>query len=151
MVSSFHDDSLFLLLCLFFRCAVLIALLHCYHTKKKKVHVDPVARDSRSRLVPRHAGPVEIRTTMGHTAVLGARSSVCALECSTVPTRTLPTVGRRSQLTQADTTRLSEHIMRVTDVLCSSTVTVHGLVLEWLDTEGLDVRPSHRWVSVASA
>ena len=49
-------------------------------------------------------------------------------------------------LTPVDTTRLSEHIMRMTDVLCLSAVTVHGLVLEWLDAEGLDVRPGHEWV-----
>ena len=37
-------------------------------------------------------------------------------------------------------------IMRVTDVLCLSAVTIHGLVLEWLDAEGVDVRPSNTWV-----
>ena len=49
-------------------------------------------------------------------------------------------------LTPADTTRLSEHIMKVTDVLCLSAVTIRGLVLEWLDAEGLDVRPGYSWV-----
>ena len=39
-------------------------------------------------------------------------------------------------------TRLSEHIMRVTDVLRLSAVTIRGLVLQWLEAEGLDVRPS---------
>ena len=43
-------------------------------------------------------------------------------------------------MSTADTTRFSEHIMRVTDVLCLSVVTIHGLVLEWLDAEGHDVR-----------
>ena len=56
------------------------------------------------------------------------------------------TRGRRSMLSPADMTRLSEHTMRVTDVLCLSAVTIHGLVLEWLDAEGLDVRPSNQWV-----
>ena len=51
------------------------------------------------------------------------------------------TRGRRSMLSPADTTRLSEHIMKVTDVLCLSAITIHGLVHEWLDAEGLDVRP----------
>ena len=37
-------------------------------------------------------------------------------------------------------------IMKVTDVLCLSAVTIHGLVLEWLDAEGLDVRPGDTWV-----
>ena len=54
--------------------------------------------------------------------------------------------GKRTLLSPADTTRLSEHIMRVTDVLCLSAVTIHGLVLEWLDAEGLDVRPGD-WVN----
>ena len=40
----------------------------------------------------------------------------------------------------------SEHIMRVTDVLCLSVVTIHGLALEWLDAEELDVRPGQLWV-----
>ena len=35
------------------------------------------------------------------------------------------TRGRRTLLSPADTTRLSEHIMRVTDVLCLSAVTIH--------------------------
>ena len=33
--------------------------------------------------------------------------------------------------------------MKVTNVLCLSAVTIHGLVLEWLDAEGLDVRPGN--------
>ena len=56
------------------------------------------------------------------------------------------TRGRRSMLSPADTTRLSEHIMQVTDVLCLSAVTIRSLVLEWLDAEGLDVHPSDWWV-----
>ena len=55
-------------------------------------------------------------------------------------------LGRRTLLTPADTTRLSEHIMKVTDVLCLSAVTIRSLVHEWLDAEGLDVRPSYWWV-----
>ena len=50
------------------------------------------------------------------------------------------TLGRRTLLSPADTTRLSEHTMRVTDVLCLSAVTIRGLVHEWRDAEGLDVR-----------
>ena len=55
-------------------------------------------------------------------------------------------LGRRTPLSPADTTRLSESVMRVTDVLCFSAVTIHDLVLEWLDAEGLDVRPGKWWV-----
>ena len=40
------------------------------------------------------------------------------------------TLGRRTLLSPADTTRQSEHIMRVTDVLCLSAVTIRGLVLD---------------------
>ena len=47
--------------------------------------------------------------------------------------------GRRSLLSPADMTRLSEHILRVSDVLCLSAVTIRSLVLEWLDAEGHDL------------
>ena len=43
-------------------------------------------------------------------------------------------------------TQVSEHNMRVTDVLCLSGVTIRTLVYEWLDTEGLEVRPGREWV-----
>ena len=56
------------------------------------------------------------------------------------------TRGRRTLLSPADMTQLSEHIMKVTDVLCLSAVTIRGLVLEWLDAEGLDARPGEWWV-----
>ena len=55
-------------------------------------------------------------------------------------------LGRKTLLSPADMTRLSEHILRVTDVLCLSAVTIRGLVLEWPDAEGLDVRPGKWWV-----
>ena len=55
-------------------------------------------------------------------------------------------LGRKTLLSPADTTRLSEHIMRVSDVLCLTAVMIRGLVLEWLDAEGLDVRPGEWWV-----
>ena len=45
-----------------------------------------------------------------------------------------------------DMTRLSEYIMRVSDVLCLSAVTIRGLVYEWFETEGLNVRPGEWWV-----
>ena len=56
-------------------------------------------------------------------------------------------LGRRC-LSPADMTRLSEHIMRVTDVLFLSGLTIHGLVLDWLDAEGKgnDVCPGREWV-----
>ena len=49
-------------------------------------------------------------------------------------------------LSPSDVTRLSEHNLRVSDVLCLSAVTIRSLVREWLDAEGLDVRPCREWV-----
>ena len=52
----------------------------------------------------------------------------------------------RPLLSPADVTRLSEHILRVTDDLCLSGLTIHGLVLDSLDAEGHNVRPGREWV-----
>ena len=72
--------------------------------------------------------------------------------CSTGPTRTLRTAGNgarheqkhsstgKTLLSLADTTRLSEHILRVSDVRGDDQEP------EWLDAEGLDVRPGRIWV-----
>ena len=49
-------------------------------------------------------------------------------------------------LSPSDVTRLSEHNLRVSDVWCLSGVTIRSLVREWLDAEGLDVRPCREWV-----
>ena len=57
--------------------------------------------------------------------------------------------GRKTLLSPADVTKLSEHIMRVTDVMCLSAVTVRGLVLEWPDA--VDVSPSQTLGHVALA
>ena len=46
------------------------------------------------------------------------------------------TRGRRTLQAPADMTRLSEHIMEVTDDMCLSAVAFRGMVLEWLDAEG---------------
>ena len=54
--------------------------------------------------------------------------------------------GRKTLVSPRDMIQLGEHTMRVTDVLCLSAVTIRGLVLEWLDTEELDVRPGDTWV-----
>ena len=53
-------------------------------------------------------------------------------------------LGRKTLLSPADVTQLSEHILRVTNVLCG--LTIHSLVLDWLDAEGHDVRPGREWV-----
>ena len=49
-------------------------------------------------------------------------------------------LGRKALLSPADMTLLSEHTMRFSDILCLSPVVIRGLVREWLDAEGLDVR-----------
>ena len=55
-------------------------------------------------------------------------------------------LGRRTLLSPADMTRPSEHIMRVSGVVCLSAVTIRGLAHDWLDAEGLDVRLGETWV-----
>ena len=52
--------------------------------------------------------------------------------------RTSSSTARQNFAVIRDMTRLSEHILRVTDVLCLSTVTIRGLLH--------DVRPSYSWV-----
>ena len=82
------------------------------------------------------------------------RSSACAPGCSTrfspyrwkrSAPRAAP-LGKKTLLSPADVTRLSEHIMRVTDVLCLSGLTIHSPVLDWFDAKGHDVRPAREWV-----
>ena len=85
----------------------------------------------------------EVRST-GSTRTLGT----CRWKRSAP--RAAP-LGRKSLLSPADMTRLSEHIVRVTDVLCLSAVTIRGLVLEWLDAEGLDIRPGRQLGEAAPA
>ena len=106
-------------------------------SKRRKVHVDPIAR---------------AESGDGTCSGACARCSDFAPGCSTGSTRTLPTAGsgarheqRRSagELCCRPQTR---RIMWVTDVLCLSAVTIRGLVLEWLDAEGLDVRLGDTWV-----
>ena len=122
-------------------------------SKRRKVHVDPIARD----------WFVDMLDQWKTERLWDMRLCLCEVQrlCPgmfdgiNVNTpyrwkRSAPraeTRGRRSMLSPADTTRLSEHIMKVTDVLCLSAVTIHGLVHEWLDAEGLDVRPCYSWVT----
>ena len=83
-----------------------------------------------------------------------ARSSVCHGMFDGINTNTpyrrkrsaprAETRGRRSMLSPADMTRLSEHIMRGDRRAVPQRG--HGLVLEWLDAEELDVQPGYEWV-----
>ena len=121
-------------------------------SKRRKVHVDPIARDWFLDMLDQWK--TERRWDMRRCLCEVQRLCPGMFDGIDKNTpyrwkRSAPraeTRGRRSMLTPADTTRLSDHIMRVTDVLCLSAITIHGLVLEWLDAEGLDVRPSYTWV-----
>ena len=62
------------------------------HQQHGKTPQSP-GRPHRARLVPRHVGPVEDRTTGGACSGACAKSSACVLGCSTGSTRTLPTAG----------------------------------------------------------
>ena len=121
-------------------------------SKRRKVQVDPIARDwfldmlgrwRRERRWDTQRCLCEVQRlctgmfdgTNPNTLYRWKRSTARA-----------ETRGRRSMLTPADTTRLGEHIMKVTDVLCLSAVTIRGLMHEWLDAEGLDARPGEWWV-----
>ena len=107
-------------------------------SKRRKIHVDPITLDQYMRRCLREVQrlcPGVFDGIDPNTPYRWKRSAP----------RAAP-LGRRSMLASTDTTRLSEHIMKVTDVLCLSAVTIHGLLLEWLDAEGLDVRPSYHWV-----
>ena len=109
-------------------------------SKRRKVHVDPMVCDcfldmldqwrtmgeQRSLCEVRRLCPGMFDGIKPNTPYRGKRSAP----------RAAP-LGRRCLLSPADMTRLSEHIMRVTDVLCLSAVTVKGLVHEWLDSEEL--------------
>ena len=100
-------------------------------------------RPHRARLVPRHVGPVENRTAMGHAAVHVRGPALVPRDIRRdQPEHSVPLETERTLLSPTDMTRLSDHIMRVSGVLCLSAVTIRGLVHEWFDTEGLDVRPT---------
>ena len=117
-------------------------------SKRRKIHVDPIARDWFLDMLDRWK--TERLWDMRRCLCEVQRLCPGMFDGINVNTpyrwkRSAPraeTRGRRSMLSPADTTRLSEHIMKVTDVLCLSAVTIRSLVLEWLDAEGLDVHPS---------
>ena len=121
-------------------------------SKRRKVHVDPIARDWFLDMLDQWK--TERRWDMRRCLCEVQRLCPGMFDVINVNTPyrwkrsgpRAPPLGRRSMLSPADMTRLSEHIMKVTDVLCLSAVTVHGLVLEWLGAEELDVRPSYEWV-----
>ena len=123
-------------------------------SKRRKIHVDPIARDWFLDMLDqwKTERQWDMRRCLCEVQRLcpgmfdGIDPNTPYRWKRSAP-RAAP-LGRRTLLTPADTTRLSEHIMKVTDVLCLSAVTIHGLVLEWLDAEGLDVRPSYKWVWV---
>ena len=121
-------------------------------SKRRKVHVDPIARDWFLDMLDQWRR--ERRWDMQRCLCEVQRLCPGMFDGINPNTpfrwkRSAPraeTLGRRTLLSPADMTRLGEHIMRVTDVLCLSAATIRGLVLEWLDAEGLDGRPGDTWV-----
>ena len=120
-------------------------------TKRRKVQVDPFVRDW--FLDMSHQWKTQRRWGMQQCLCEVQRlysgmfnginpNTPCRWKWS-APRAALP--GRKTLLSLADMTWLSEHIVRVTDVLCLSTLTSPGLVLDWLDAEGHDVRPGREW------
>ena len=120
--------------------------------KRRKVHVDPIVRDW--FLDMSHQWKTQRRWSMQQCLCEVQRRCLGMFDGINPNTphrwkRSAPAeapLGRRTLLSPADMTRLSEHILRVSDVLCLSAVTIRGLVLEWLDAEGFDVRPSEWWI-----
>ena len=121
-------------------------------SKRRKIHVDPIARDWFLDILDQWK--TERRWDM--PLCLCEVQRLCPGVFDGIDPNTryrwkrsaprAETRGRKSLLSSADMTRLSEHIMRVTDVLCLSAVTIRGLVHGWLDSEELDARPSKSWV-----
>ena len=116
--------------------------------KRRKVNVDPFVRDwfvdmschwktERQRGIPQCLGEVR-RLCPGMFD--GINQNIPYRWKKSAP-RAAP-LGRKTLLSPADMIRLSEYIMRVSDVLCPSEVTIRGLVHDWLDAAGLDVRSS---------
>ena len=110
----------------------------------------------RARLVPRHVPPVRTQRRWDMQLCLCEVRRLCSEIFDGISSNTryrwkrssprAAPLGRNGLVSPADITLLSEHIMRVTDVLCLSAVTIRSLVLEWLFAEGLDVRPCRSWM-----
>ena len=118
-------------------------------SKRRKIHVDPIARDWFLDMLDQWRR--ERRWDMQRCLCEVQRLCPGMFDGINPNTpyrwkRSAPraeTLGRKTLLSPADTTRLSEYILRVTDVLCLSAVTIRGFVYEWLDAEGLDFRPGY--------
>ena len=106
----------------------------CTRRRRAQLQHSEAPQDSRvphcPRLVPGYAGAMADRAALGHAAVLArGPASLCPGMFDDVHQKNAPiagsrsaprseTRGRKSMLSPADMTRLSEHIMRITDVLC---------------------------------
>ena len=83
---------------------------------------------------------------MGHAAVLVRRGQTEHSLPLETERATNSTARQEDFAVTRHMTRLSEHVVRVSDVLCLSAETIRSLVLDWLEAEGHDVRPSNGWV-----
>ena len=116
--------------------------------KRRKVQVDPIVRDwfldmldqwktERQQGIPRHLGEVQ-RLCPG---LFDGINPNAPYRWKRSAQRAAP-LGRKTLLSPADVTWLSEHIVWGD----RRGLTIHGLVHELLDAEGHDVRPSKWWV-----
>ena len=117
-------------------------------TKRRTIHVDTTVRDL--FLDISHQSRTERRWSMQQCLCEVRRLCPGMFDAINPNTlyrwkRSTPAaapLGRITLLSPTDVTRLSEHMMRVSDVLCFSAVTIRSLVHDWLEAEGHDVRPS---------
>ena len=106
------------------------------HAAAAPVEDEPFRSAARPTSTPSSS---ENRATMGHAAVhVRGPASVPRAVCRDQPEHSLSLEteratsrdARQEKHAVARRRQLSEHIIRMTDVLCSSAVTIHGLVLE---------------------
>ena len=114
-------------------------------TRRRQWYVVPQnpRRPHRARLVPRRDGLVEDRAAMG---CLCEVRRLCPRMFDGINANAPYRWKRSTPTAPPDVTRLSDHITRVSDVLCLSAVTIRSLVHDWLEAEGHDVCPGEWWV-----
>ena len=118
-------------------------------TKRRKTHMDPIVSDE---LLDISARTEERKWDMQRRLAEARRLCLGMFDGMNTST---PCLWRRSTpravtpertVFPADLMRLTEHITKVTDVLCPSTVPISELVLKRLHHGGIDVPPNLCWI-----